>query len=301
MDSRALTPLLPIAAPGQNFRNLPNNGSSQASDSDAMKAARQFEALFVKQLLAEVKISGGLGGQDSARSDFVDSMWRDQISKHMSQQGQGLGLAQVIARQLDGGAAAQRPDGGLKMAAGVGSASAPVSPGLRLYQNLLPEPPGFSDAGEFVRTLKPHIENAAAQLGVSPRVLMAQAALETGWGQHMPNDGQGRSSHNLFGIKADAGWRGEIAQARTQEYDGQTMQSQRDGFRAYAGVAHSVADYVQFLQSNPRYQQALQHGGSDKNFVQGLKSAGYATDPQYVEKVFDVAEGETLARHWNAI
>ncbi len=301
MNNRALTPLLPVAPPGHNFRDQPSGAGVPARESDAMTAARQFEALFVKQLLAEVKISGSIGGEEGARSDFVDSMWRDQISKHMSEQGQGLGLAQVIARQLDGSAATQRADGGLKMVSIQQPGRQAEPPGLRLYQNLLPESPQFSDAGEFVRALKPHIEKAAAQLGVSPRVLMAQAALETGWGQHMPSDEQGRSSHNLFGIKADGAWRGQVAQAQTREFDGQSMQTQRDGFRAYAGLEHSVDDYVRFLQGNPRYQQALQHGGSDKNFVQGLKSAGYATDPQYVEKVFDVVEGDTLARHWNAL
>ena len=100
MKTPAITPLLPIAGPGQNFSSSGPQAQAGDGDSDALKAARQFEALFVKQLLSEVKISAGMGGQDSARSDFVDSMWRDQISKQISQQ--GLGLAQVIAGQLGG-------------------------------------------------------------------------------------------------------------------------------------------------------------------------------------------------------
>lgn len=302
MNNQAVTPLLPIAGPGHNLGHGHGKPAASGQDSDALKAARQFEALFVKQLLSEVKISGGMGGQDSARSDFVDSMWRDQISKHLSSQGQGLGLAQVIAGQLQGKpATTARADGGLEFRSDLRASTTPASPGLQMYQNLLPDAPRFSDAGEFVKTLKPYMEKAAQELGVSPKILLAQAALETGWGQHMPSDRSGQPSNNLFGIKASPAWQGASVSSPTHEFDGQAMQPVQDDFRAYSGVQHSVADYVQFLKSNPRYSQALQHGGSDKNFVQGLKSAGYATDPQYVEKVFDVAGSPTLNRYWDAI
>ena len=272
--------------------------ADQNKPSDAQAAARQFEALFVKQLLSQVKISGGLGGGDNARSDMLDSMWRDQISRQISESGQGLGLSAMIARQLGGGEdgrfAASRPLVDLRASGSSGF-------GLSAAQNYLSDPPAFSRAEDFVRTVKPHIQQAASQLGVSPQVLLAQAALETGWGQHMPVDDSGRPSYNLFGIKADASWQGAVATGSTREFDGQRMVATEDGFRRYDSYAQSVQDYVNFIRSQPRYAQALAHGGNDENFVQGLKSGGYATDPQYVEKIFDVARGETLGKHWNAI
>lgn len=279
--------------------NLSAKAAGESKPSDAQAAARQFEALFVKQLLSQVKISGGLGGaQSGAQSDMINSMWRDQISKQISQSGGGLGLSQVIASQLDGSADsrfdASRPLVDLRTQANAGF-------GLNAQPNYLSDPPAFTDADEFVTALKPHIEQAANELGVSPRVLLAQAALETGWGRHMPVDSDGRASYNLFGIKADASWKGAVALGQTQEYDGQRMVSTEDGFRRYDSYAQSVRDYVDFIRSQPRYAAALNHGGDDKNFVQGLKSGGYATDPQYVDKVFDVARGETLSQHWDAI
>ncbi|MGJ8670584.1 MAG: flagellar assembly peptidoglycan hydrolase FlgJ [Oceanococcus sp.] len=305
MNSSAITPLLPIPGPGQNFSSASRRGEKPVAESDALKAARQFEALFIKQLLSEVKISASMGGEEEgAQSDFVDSMWRDQLSKQISQK--GLGLAQVIAGQLGGGQIRPNSASGFQlndrvMAPNAAANSNAASPGLQLYQNLLPQSPNFSDPGDFVRTLKPYVQKAAEELGVSPKILMAQAALETGWGQHMPVDAQGRSSNNLFGIKAHGAWSGDVAQATTQEFDGQAMRTEQAGFRSYNGIAHGVDDYVQFLKSNPRYQDALQHGGSDKNFVLGLKFAGYATDPQYVEKVISVADSDRLAQYWDAI
>ena len=321
----AVTPLLPINGPGKNFASPLPASARQQPASDAEKAARQFEALFVKQLLSEVKISSGFGGESDARSDFVDSMWRDRISNQMVSQGDGLGLAKMLTRQLQGQPA--QASGAIPFPAGAESnwTAMPLSGmpavetpnaklgatvnkadgghGLRMYSQYLPESPRFSDAEDFVRTLKPHIEKAAQALGVSPQILMAQAALETGWGAHMPGAGDSKAgpSYNLFGIKADRSWQGDSAQAQTMEYDGNSMVETRAGFRRYDSYADSVDDYVQFIRDNPRYQNALQHGGSDKNFVLGLKLGGYATDPDYVEKVFEVAQGSTLARHWNAL
>ena len=222
--------------------NLSAKAAGDSKPSDAQAAARQFEALFVKQLLSQVKISGGLGGaQSGAQSDMINSMWRDQISKQISQSGGGLGLSQVIASQLDGSADtrfdASRPLVDLRTQANAGF-------GLNAQPNYLSDPPAFADADEFVTALKPHIEQAANELGVSPRVLLAQAALETGWGRHMPVDSDGRASYNLFGIKADASWQGAVALGQTQEYDGQRMVSTEDGFRRYDSYAQSVRDYV---------------------------------------------------------
>ena len=120
------------------------------------------------------------------------------------------------------------------------------------------------------------------------RALVAQAALETGWGRRGISRGDGVSSNNLFGIKA-TGWSGERVTTGTHEYVDKVKQSQTADFRAYASPAESFADYVRLLKTNPRYQQALQAGTNIRGFAQGLQRAGYATDPSYAAKLAAIA------------
>ncbi len=147
---------------------------------------------------------------------------------------------------------------------------------------------------EFVRQLWPHAQRAARELGTQPEVLIAQAALETGWGQAIIHNGHGANSHNLFNIKADGRWDGERMQVNTLEYEDGVAVRRRAAFRAYDSYAESFRDYVDFLRSNPRYQQALQQAHDPKAFVEALHSAGYATDPAYAAKVWRVMHSDTF-------
>lgn len=149
-------------------------------------------------------------------------------------------------------------------------------------------------AADFVKAVLPHAEKAAAELGIPAKVLVAQAALETGWGRHAIRRDDGSQALNLFGIKADKRWQGEGVEQMTSEYQDGRMQRERATFRAYDSVGESFADYVRFLKSNPRYQQALQHGGDSHRFAAGLQKAGYATDPDYAQKILRIAEGRTM-------
>ena len=137
----------------------------------------------------------------------------------------------------------------------------------------------------FVRELLPHARQAADELGTKPEVLIAQAALETGWGQHMIRSQDGTNSFNLFGIKADAGWQGARALTDTVEYRDGLMRRERAPFRAYDSLADSFSDYVDFLKSNPRYREALNQGDDAPAFARALSEAGYATDPDYSNKI----------------
>jgi flagellar protein FlgJ len=140
---------------------------------------------------------------------------------------------------------------------------------------------------EFVAELWPHAESAARKLGVDPKVLLAQAALETGWGQHIMQRRDGASSHNLFGIKADGRWSGDQVSHRTVEFRHGVLQREQASFRAYASPGHSLADYAEFIRNNPRYEDAL---GSDdpRRYVMELQRAGYATDPAYGRKIMNI-------------
>ena len=152
----------------------------------------------------------------------------------------------------------------------------------------------------FVAGIWDHAKIAAKELGVDARALVAQAALETGWGRRQIKHGDGRTAHNLFGIKA-TGWKGDRATVGTHEYVGGVRRNESASFRSYASPAESFADYVRLLKSNPRYQQALAAGTDVRGFARGLQQAGYATDPSYAAKIAAIAGGPTIERAVAAI
>lgn len=147
---------------------------------------------------------------------------------------------------------------------------------------------------DFVKTLYPIAEQVASSIGVDPRVLLAQSALETGWGRKMIAMPDGSNSHNLFGIKADARWTGEQATVRTVEYRDGVAALEKASFRSYNSYEESFKDYVKFLQENPRYQQALSQSHDADSFTQRLQDAGYATDPVYAKKIARVMNSKTM-------
>ncbi|HEY8328657.1 MAG TPA: flagellar assembly peptidoglycan hydrolase FlgJ [Rhodanobacter sp.] len=153
--------------------------------------------------------------------------------------------------------------------------------------------PGGDPVG-FVRALAPHAELAAKKLGVSVRALLAQAALETGWGKHLPSHGDGSSSNNLFGIKAGSSWDGDKVSVPTLEYEDGVAVRRRDQFRAYDSPAESFADYASLLADSPRYAQALGQGENVAGFARALVSGGYATDPAYVAKITAIANSPQM-------
>lgn len=157
-------------------------------------------------------------------------------------------------------------------------------------------PARFETPAEFIEKLMPLAEQAGKELGVNPNVLLAQAALETGWGKFITRDAtSGESSRNLFNIKAHRGWEGDTAQVQTLEYRGGVPEKEQARFRAYDSYADSFTDYVDFLRSNPRYQQALEQGADPTRFVRELHNAGYATDPEYANKIERIFSGDLLA------
>lgn len=145
----------------------------------------------------------------------------------------------------------------------------------------------FETPEAFVAAMMPMAEQAAQRLGVEPRYLVAQAALETGWGKSIIQHGDGRSSHNLFGIKAH-GWGGDSMRVNTREYVAGTAVTEKASFRSYGSFRDSFNDYVSFLQSNGRYRHAL-GATSSEQFVRELQKAGYATDPNYASKINQIA------------
>lgn len=152
--------------------------------------------------------------------------------------------------------------------------------------------PVLNSKQDFMQQLRPHALQAAQALGVDPNLLLAQAALETGWGQAVIKNGQGESSFNLFNIKADKSWQGKQAKTLTLEFDGGVAKKEMAGFRSYPSFKASFDDYVSFIKSNPRYSEALKKAANPVYYIQELQQAGYATDPKYAEKILNIYNGQ---------
>ncbi|MDR1424566.1 MAG: flagellar assembly peptidoglycan hydrolase FlgJ [Azoarcus sp.] len=147
---------------------------------------------------------------------------------------------------------------------------------------------------EFVNNVWPHAHAASQATGIPAHFMVAQAALETGWGARQPKNADGTPSHNLFNIKGGGRWAGATTAHHTvTEYDGTGWQRQKATFRSYASYAEAFADYAHLLKASPRYSALL--GTSDAaSFAQGLQEAGYATDPMYADKLLRIIGGNTL-------
>ncbi|GAB4353665.1 MAG: flagellar assembly peptidoglycan hydrolase FlgJ [Methylohalobius sp. ZOD2] len=155
-------------------------------------------------------------------------------------------------------------------------------------------PNRFESPQQFLRTLYPEAKEVADKIGLDPKLLLAQAALETGWGQKVIHHADGRSSHNLFNIKAGRRWPGEKVQVDTLEYlDGVAVKKQAT-FRAYPDYRQSFEDYLDLLR-RPRYAEALQHTDDPRHYLNALQRAGYATDPHYADKILSIYQREYSA------
>jgi flagellar protein FlgJ len=248
------------------------------------EVAEQFEALFLQTMLKSMR-DASLGDPlfgDSDGQEMYQDMMDQQLAVEMSS-GKGIGLADMLVRQLGGAEASKlsRPD-----------ASYPIS------RSRPPQPPkpAWSDAQAFARDIWPHAERTAKQLNVAPEAIVAQAALETGWGQHVIPGKGGESSFNLFGIKSHAGWQGEQVTRRTLEFENGVPRPQKAHFRAYNDVAAAFSDYTQLLADNPRYGRVRDHGSDVAGFARALQDSGYATDPDYAEKINNVLASPTMRR-----
>ncbi|HUO44431.1 MAG TPA: flagellar assembly peptidoglycan hydrolase FlgJ [Burkholderiales bacterium] len=239
------------------------------------QAAQQFEALFLQMMLKTMREAGGTqdGPFDGEQTRFYTSMLDQQIAQEMSKR--GTGLADVITRQLSQ------------------TTTTPAAVG-----NPNPAPASTSPAGaraqQFVSQMWPYAAQASQSTGVPPQFILAQAALESGWGQGEIRSAGGSNTYNLFGIKADAGWSGPTAEVTTTEYVNGAPQKITARFRVYGSYAEAFQDYAQLLTSQPRYSETLAQGSDAADFARGLQQAGYATDPMYADKLVRIINSNAL-------
>ncbi|MBY5992937.1 flagellar assembly peptidoglycan hydrolase FlgJ [Ferrimonas balearica] len=294
--------------------------AQQDPDASLRQVALQFEGIFMNMLLksmrdANAAFEDGDSPFSSHTTQFYRQMHDSQLANELSAQG-SLGLADLIVAQL-GGDEALTPASALAPGAAVAPLSLPVqapAPSavpLAAAANPAPtpateaeaaqpavaapeahpplasaaneDPQHFQDAEHFVRSLIPHAETAGQALGVDPMLLIAQSALETGWGRKVLRDPEGKSSHNLFNIKADNRWQGDKTSVNALEFESELPVMRRSNFRVYEDLKASFDDYVRFVQQ-PRYQAAREAADSE-GYIRALHQAGYATDPLYADKI----------------
>jgi len=277
----------------------------------------------VFKAMREATPQGGLF--DSEHTRMFQSLHDQQLASDLATRGSGLGLADAIYRQLGGEAmeASMRehgqlgPDGRRYF----DLADVPRRPAIpavtrRAAENsaaasadaaVSPAAPAASDGtarevpehvSQFVRKLRRDAESAGRALGVPAHFLVAQAALETGWGRAELRRADGSPSYNLFNIKAGANWKGEVVELPVTEYANGRAYTEHARFRAYGSYAEAFRDYVALLRDNPRYAAALGQK-QPAGFAQGLAGGGYATDPQYADKLVRVIGGDLLGQAWS--
>ncbi|MCY1165691.1 MAG: flagellar assembly peptidoglycan hydrolase FlgJ [Pseudomonadota bacterium] len=306
LDQRLSLDVQGVDALRRTVRTSPDEGMKQAS--------KQFEVMFMQMVLKsmrEATPSGGMfGGQ---QEKMYTSMLDQQLSQNLS--GRGLGLAEAMYAQLRrtmrSDEAPLSPVDGLPLeirpgTSGVLNPGRPpetVSPQTRaqdlsiyeaatgqatLSRSALPQ----AHVEQFVSRMLPAAQRASEASGVPAQLIMAQAALESGWGRREIRAEDGRNSYNLFGIKADKGWKGPVVETTTTEYINGVAQKGQATFRAYASYEESFSDYAKFLVTNPRYANVLATQ-NPAEAAHGLQRAGYATDPQYAGKLVRIMKQMT--------
>lgn len=298
---------------------------AQKDDKGALKeVAQQFEGIFVQMLMKSMRDANAVFESDSPMNSqytkFYEQMHDQQMSVNLSDKGM-LGLADLMVQQLSPGTSNVTPASVLRgdMNSNLSDISGrdsgrdsvmhrAISPNAEInntethsinkIDNILTgkslpsevdqSEMKFTDRDDFIAKLYPHAEKAALALGTQPEVLIAQSALETGWGQKMVKSAGGSSSNNLFNIKADQRWQGGKAMVSTLEFEQGIAVQEKANFRVYDDIKQSFDDFVSFISEGPRYQEAMKKAANPNEFIKALQDAGYATDPNYANKVIKV-------------
>jgi flagellar protein FlgJ len=245
------------------------------------------------------------GPFDSDQTRMFTSMLDQQLAQGIGQR--GVGLADIMVRQLSRNlpAAAPVPEAVVPAGPATAASMAPINthasqatapataavqttPAASAVKRALPSAYNENFQQDFVQRMLPYAQQASKDTGIPAHLLLGQAALESGWGKRMIRNTDGSDSHNLFGIKAGAGWKGAVAAVKTTEYQHGVASKPVEKFRAYPGYGEAFRDYARLLSGNERYAEVLKQGNDVFGFAQALQASGYATDPNYAEKLVSV-------------
>jgi flagellar protein FlgJ len=274
---QSLGPSVPDTSAATTYTDL-NGLAALKADPTSPQAisavASQVEALFLQMMLKSMRDASMGDELDGNEMGVYQDMFDKQVALTISQH-QDLGIGAILKRQLTGKTAPAAP----KTASG----------GVSAPPQVLAKTPG-----EFVDQVMPAIRRAATALGLNPLGLLAQAALETGWGQRMARNADGSPSLNVFGIKAGDEWTGARATADTVEFSNGVATQRRTAFRAYGSIEESVSDFANVLKKSPRYRDAIAAGGDVHAYIDRIGKSGYATDPEYANKLNQILNGGVL-------
>lgn len=268
---------------------------STDKDEALKKVAQQFESMFINMMLKNMRSANAVFEEDSLfnskESEFYRDMHDQQLSLTLAHQN-GFGIAEALYRQMSSNYGVDKENGADKdsdRAESIKQSFDSISKSgiQRASVSETPE--------EFIRMLLPKVKQAGNELGVDPEIIVAQAALETGWGSRVVADENGKSSNNLFNIKAGSQWRGDSVPVKTLEYRDGTFKPEVDEFRRYESMDESIRDYVNLIKRGDHYQEALQ-AESGGEYLKKLQQAGYATDPAYADKILSVYDKITQAK-----
>jgi len=286
-------------------RQVQDGGSADANK----KVARQFEAMFIQMLLKQSHQSSASSGPfDSDQTRMAQSMGDEQMALQLSDPGIGLAQAlldQIGARQPDNGTAqpssSSPPELSTSRVPGlrsrVGQDATHVASSISALIDLLSQqaPAGLASAikgapehiRSFVSAMSGAAKAAANESGVPLKLILSQAALESGWGKREIQGADGSPSYNLFGIKASPGWKGKVVNVLTTEYDSGVARKVVQPFRAYSSYAESFADYARLIGNSARYEEVVSAPNAEIA-AQKIQDAGYATDPGYAQKLISI-------------
>lgn len=282
------------------------------------KVAQQFEALFIQMLLKQAH-QGPVLSQlfNSSATRMANSLGDEQMALQLSDPGIGLAQALLAQIQARGGAAADKNAAaaaqssasdthaaagrrsGADAAADIPAGSVPsISALLGMLGGVAAAGAAvgavvsaIKDTPEHIRSFVSAMSGAARAAsnasGVPLKLMLGQAALESGWGAREIRGSDGTPSHNLFGIKAGPGWNGKVVQVLTTEYQDGVARKVMQPFRAYDSYQDSFNDYARLISQSQRYQDVMAAPSPEAAALQ-LQDAGYATDPDYASKLISI-------------
>ena len=260
--------------------------TKQEPDKALKEVARQFEVLFMNMLLKSMREATPKDGMfDSEQTEFYTSMLDMQYAQSLS--AKGIGLADMMIKQLSRQGVTPEELQNMPNAIPSTLDISPATPSGALA------PLPASQTKDFVNALWPHAQTVSQATGIPAHFMVAQAALESGWGKHEIRRADGSPSFNVFGIKAGRSWSGPVAETVTTEYVNGVAQKTVEKFRAYSSYAEGFRDYANLLLNNPRYAAVLEQQDA-AGFARGLQQAGYATDPMYADKLVRILNGSVL-------
>ena len=264
--------------------------AKQSPDQALKAAAQQFETVFLNMMLKSMReATPQEGAFDSEQTKMFTGMLDQQLAQSMSAS-RGVGLADVMVKQLSRNSQYPVPSAESRVPGAEHSALSTQHSGLGVLSTAIPSAYKADFQQSFIDKMRIPAEQASRSTGIPAHFILGQAALESGWGKREIKMADGSDSHNLFGIKAGKDWNGKVAEVTTTEYHNSVASKQVERFRAYDSYAESFQDYARLLSDNPRYDGVTGQGDA-KGFAQALQQAGYATDPQYAEKLVGVIGG----------